>query len=571
MPTRGFQSSVDHRLHFGLGTAARVDSLIVVWPDRRFQVLTDVPVNQVLTLAQSDAAGRWDDAARAATADAPLLADATAAAALDFAHDENPYLDTDREPLMPHLLSAEGPALAVGDVNGDGLDDLFVGGAKWQRSRLFVQRPDGAFAAADAAMFAADSVDEDVDAALFDADGDRDLDLYVVTAGNEFYGEAPQLRDRLYVNDGRGRFVKDTLALPGATENGGCVAPADFDGDGDVDLFVGARVVSWAYGRTPRSQLLRNDGRGRFTDVTEQLAPGLARAGMVSAAAWLDRDRDGALDLVVVGEWMPVRVFAQEGGRFVDRTERAGLAGTEGWWNSVTAADLNADGRLDLVLGNLGLNAYVTAGADRPARLWVHDFGGTGVQKQVLEFHKRDGSYPLAGRDDFVKLIPALRSRYQSYRAFGASRVEDILPAAELRAAETLTARQFASAVAIAGADGAFTLRPLPTMAQLAPVYAALADDFDGDGRADLLLAGNQHGVPPMLGRYDASFGLLLRGAGDGGFEPVDMGASGVAIEGQVRDMKYVRSAGGGRTIAVARNDAPLVFLRPRTRDPIQP
>ncbi|HEX5830205.1 MAG TPA: VCBS repeat-containing protein, partial [Gemmatimonadaceae bacterium] len=570
MPTRGFQSSVDHRLHFGLGGATRVDSLVVVWPDRRYQVLTDVAANQTITLSQADAAGRWAPAATTAPARA-LFTDVTEDVRLAFTHVENAHLDTDREPLMPHLLSAEGPALAVADVDGDGLDDLFVGGAKWQPSRLFVQRRDGTFAARDEAVFAADSVDEDVDAAFFDADGDGDQDLYVVTAGNEFYGEASQLRDRLYVNDGRGHFRHAADALPRITENGGCVVPGDFDRDGDVDLFVGSRVVSWKYGLAPTSHLLRNDGRGRFTDVTGELAPELVKAGMVASAAWVDRDDDGHLDLVVAGEWMPVRVFAQERGRFVDRTVEAGLAGTEGWWNSVTAADLNGDGRQDLVLGNLGLNSYVKASAEAPARLWVHDFGGTGALKQVLEFHKRGASYPLAGRDDLVKLIPPLRSRYTSFAAFGASTVEDIFPAAELRQATVLTARQFASAVAIAGTDGTFALRPLPTEAQFAPIYASLASDVDGDGTTDLLLGGNQYGVPPMIGRYDASRGLLLRGLGDGRFAPVDMRTSGVAIEGQVRALTYVRHARGGRLIAVARNGDQLRFLRETRGARIQP
>lgn len=563
-PTRGFQSSVDHRLHFGLGRARRIDSLVVVWPDRRYQVLRNAATDQMITLAQSAASGRWAYEPRA-RASPPLFTDATGEARVDFVHVENAFLDTDREPLMPHLLSAEGPALAVADVDGDGLDDLFVGGAKWQRSRLFVQREDGVFIARDDAVFAADSVDEDVDAAFLDADGDGDLDLYVVTAGNEFWGDAPQLLDRLYLNDGSGNFRKAPEgALPRITENGGCVAPGDYDGDGDTDLFVGSRVVSRSYGLTPRSHLLRNDGRGRFSDVTAAVAPALGDAGMVASCAWIERQGEKRRDLVVTGEWMPVRVFAFDGTRFAERTASAGLTGTEGWWNSVTVADLNGDGRQDLVLGNLGLNAYVKASASEPARMHVHDFGSTGAQKQILEFFRNGASYPLAGRDDIVRLIPSLRSKYPSYQSFGASRVADIFPAAELREAKVLAARQFASAVAIAGAGGRFTVQPLPIEAQFAPVYAALAEDFDGDGIVDLLLGGNQYGVPPVLGRYDASYGLLLRGTGAGRFAPVDMRESGIAIDGQVREMRLLRQAGGQLLVVVARNGAGLQFLRPR-------
>jgi len=269
---------------------------------------------------------------------------------------------------------------------------------------------------------------------------------------------------------------------------------------------------------------------------------------------------------VVVGEWMPVRVFRQDGvgGRFTERTAAAGLGGSEGWWNSVTAADLDGDGDTDLTLGNLGLNAYVKASAKEPARLYGHDFGANGSIEQILTFYKQGTSYPLAGRDDLVRLIPALRSRYPSYASFGAARIEDIFSKEELRAARVLEARQLASAVALSDGKGGYTLRPLPVEAQLAPVYASTAGDFDGDGRTDLLLGGNLHGVPPVLGRYDASYGLLLRGAGDGRFTAVDMAESGIAIEGQVRDLKPLRHAGGRTLIAVARNDDRLLFLRPR-------
>ncbi|HEX6631631.1 MAG TPA: VCBS repeat-containing protein, partial [Gemmatimonadaceae bacterium] len=276
----------------------------------------------------------------------------------------------------------------------------------------------------------------------------------------------------------------------------------------------------------------------------------------------LDDDRDGRLDLVVVGEWMPVRVFRQRDGRFVERTTEAGLAGTEGWWNSVTVADLNGDGHPDLVLGNLGRNADLHASPAEPTRLYVHDFGNTGTLKQVLTTYRHGVGYPIPGRDDLAKLIPSLRSRYPSYAAFGASRVEDIFQGAELRRATVLRANTFTSAVALGDGAGGFTLQPLPVEAQLAPVYASLADDYDGDGRVDLLLAGNFLGVPPVLGRYDASYGVLLRGDGAGGFTAVDMARSGLTITGQVRDLKRLRGAAGERLVAVARTDDALLVLR---------
>jgi hypothetical protein len=568
MPTRGFQSSVDPRLHFGLGPADRIDSLVVIWPDHRFQVLTNVAADRAVTLSQQDAGGRY--AYREGPAVQPLFADVSRQRGVNFKHAENTFVDYNREPLMPHLLSTEGPAFTAGDVNGDGLDDFYVGGAKWQTGRLFLQRRNGTFRASSEndRIFGADSLAEDVDAAFFDADGDGDADLYVVSGGNEFWGNSEALRDRLYVNDGRGNFQRAANALPDIFHNGACVVPGDFDGDGDLDLFVGSRVVSRSYGLAPRSYLLQNDGSGHFADVTLEKARSLSEIGMVTAATWTDYDADGRLDLIVVGEWMPVTVLRQETGRFVDVTAQAGLAGSNGWWNNVTATDLNGDGRADLVLGNLGLNSYIRASRDEPARLYVHDFFQNGALEQILTFYKNGVSYPIAGRDEFVRLMPQLRSRYIAYSSFGASRVEDILPALDLKEARVLEARVFASSVALNNGTGGFTLQSLPAEAQFAPVYASLADDFDGDGHVDLLLAGNFYGVTPVRGRYDASYGLLLRGTGDGRFEPADMEESNLVIEGQVRDMKPLRAADGGRLIAVARNDDKLQILRPlRTTD----
>jgi hypothetical protein len=562
MPTRGFESSVDVRLHFGLGRATHVDSLTVIWPDHRFQVLTDVPLDRSMTLSQREAAGQW--AYHDRTADTSLtLTDETAKARLGYHHEDNTFNDIDLEPLMPHLLSAEGPALAVSDVNGDGLDDVFVGGAKWQRGALFLQQRNGAFRLTDQPAIAADSLAEDVDAVFFDANGDGHPDLLVVAGGNEFRGDAEALRPRLYVNDGEGHFARAVKALPPIFLNASCVVVGDFDGDGHPDVFIGGRVVPRRYGEAPRSYLLRGDGHGQFTDVTAEKAPALGNAGMVTAATWIDYDGDRQQDLVIVGEWMPVRVFHQEGGRFVDRTAEAGLAGSEGWWSTVAAVDLTGDGRDDLVLGNLGRNSYITASPKEPARLYVSDFGHNGTLEQILTFYKHGVSYPIAGRDDLVRLLPALRSRYTSYKAFGASRIEDIFSESELQAAKVYEAHTFASAVATNTGKG-FHLTPLPVEAQFAPVRAAVAEDFDGDGHIDLFLAGNDFGAPPMQGRYDASYGLLLQGAGDGRFAAVDLTRSHVAVEGQVRHIKEIGQGNGHQGLIIANNNGTLQLLWPR-------
>ncbi|HEX6627507.1 MAG TPA: VCBS repeat-containing protein, partial [Gemmatimonadaceae bacterium] len=565
-PTRGFESSVDPRPHFGLGKATRIDSLAVIWPDRRYQVLTNVPVNRILTISQSDAMGQWSYPSRfpLPASRFPLFSDVTDQVGAAFKHQENQFHDYSREPLIPRLLSTEGPKLAVGDVNGDSLDDFYVGGAKWQSGRLFIQQRDGTFRASNQPSIAADSLAEDTGAAFLDANGDGFVDLIVASGGNEFSGNADALRPRLYLNDGHGNFQRARNALPEIFETASCVAVGDFNGDGYPDVFIGSRLVAHSYGLIPHSHLLQNNGSGQFTDVTAQIAPQLLEAGMVTAATWVDYDRDGKLDLIVVGEWMPVRAFHQEAGKLVDRTSESGLANTSGWWNSIEVVDLRGNGMPDLVLGNLGTNSYMQATVKEPARLYLGDFShtGGGNVEQILTFYNHGISYPLLGRGELLGRIPSLRNKYPTYKDFGASRIEDIFPRGDLQQAQVREADTFASAIALNDGNGNFRVKSLPAEAQFAPINASVARDFDGDGKIDLIVAGNFWDVTPMLGRYDASYGLMLRGDGQGNFSAVDMAQSGLVIDGQVRDMKLVRGARGVPLIAVARNNDQLRMIR---------
>jgi hypothetical protein len=560
-PTRGFLSSVDPRLHFGLGAATRIDSLTVFWPSRRVQRMSGIAADQILSVSETNA----EPGRRTAAPDSALLIDVTTHSGVDFRHVEDNFYDYNRQPLIPRLVSTEGPPLAVADVNGDGLDDFFVGGAKGQAGKLFIQQRDGSFRASTQPAFAADSVAEDTGAEFLDANGDGFPDLLVASGGNEFSGRQDALRTRLYLNDGRGDLQRRRDALPDIFANASTVAVGDFNGDGRPDVFIGGRVEARKYGVIPDSYLLQNDGSGHFVDVTRDIAPRLLDVGMVTSATWIDYDHDGKLDLIVVGEWMPVRVFHQEDGKLVDRTKEAGFSATSGWWNTVTAVNLRGNGRRDLILGNVGLNTFLRASPREPVRLYVGDFSqsGGGNVEQILTAYQDGESYPIATRDELIRKIPSLRAKFPTYKDFAATRIDDLFPRDELRAAEVREADMFASAIALDNGDGTFTVHPLPAEAQVAPIYAAQAGDFDGDGKTDLIVGGNLYGMMPLLGRGDASYGLMLRGDGKGGFAAVDASRSGIAISGEIRGIRALR-AGGRIVIVIARNNDNVVVLRPR-------
>ncbi len=558
--TRGWQSSSELRLHFGLGNASEVDSLVMVWPDGSYEVRVGVAANQILEVRQADAKGVF----RYPSPDPidPQFRSAQSPPGVEFVHDENGFVDFNREILMPHKVSIDGPALATADVNGDGVDDIFVGGAKRQHAQLLVSTR-GAYTLSSRDAMRSDSLQEDVDAEFFDADGDGDLDLYVVSGGNEFWGQNEALQDRLYLNDGTGNFERWHEALPEFFHNGCCVAPSDFDGDGDIDLFVGSRVVSREYGIAPTSYLLENDGTGRYSDVTLDLAPDIATHGMITDAAWSDVDGDGAPDLILTAEWQPVSAFLQRDGRFVDETDRIGLAGTNGWWNTVEVADLNGDGFEDLLLGNLGLNSQLKANAEEPVRLYIKDFDGNGSLDQFLTRYVGGVSYPFASTTDIVRQIEPLRKKYTTYTEFGARRLEDIFSRSEVGDADVLEAYTFASAIAH-NIDGRFRITELPVEAQFAPIYAFQVGDFNGDGVLDAVAAGNFSGVRPDRGRYDASYGLFLAGDANGELKAIGPAESGLLVEGEVREIRRLET-GDASLLVFGRNGLSLAFVEPRS------
>jgi hypothetical protein len=559
-PSRGFQSSVDYVLTFGLGALASVQSVTVEWPDGRVSGLKDVAADQRLVVKQSESKASPASPASVPKTSPPLFADVTTATPLQFVHRENDYVDFDRERLMPKLLSTEGPNMAVADVNGDGLDDVFIGGAKEQGSALLVQQPDGRFAPTNEKLFDQDKISEDVSAAFFDANGDGSPDLYVVTGGSEFSESAPALEDRLYLNDGRGSFKKSTGALPQQSVSGSRAAAADFDGDGDIDVFVGGRSVPGRYGMDPKSSLLSNDGGGRFTDVADKVAPGLANVGMVTDALWRDVDGNGRLDLVIVGEWMPITIFRNLGGGRLEKMSVPGLEKSDGWWNRIVAGDFTGDGRVDFIVGNLGLNTRLQAKANEPVTMYVKDFANNGFVQQIISYYSNGRAYPLTLRDDLIKSLTFLKNRYLNYKHYANQTVGDVFPQKDLTGAVVKNAYTFATSLVRNDGNGRFTVVPLPLEAQITPVYGIHYSDLDGDGKSDLLLAGNFDGVKPELGKMTAGYGLYLRGDGKGGFTPVKTVDSGFLVPGQTRDIQSLRTAKGRVYIVARNNDRPLIF-----------
>lgn len=558
MPTRGFESAVEPVLTFGLGKTPLIDSVTVVWPDAQYQVLRNVKPNQRLTVNQTDAKQTF--VYGKPSTGKPLFTDVSAQVRLDYRHQENAYVDFYQEPLMPHLLSTEGPDMAVGDVNGDKLDDFFVGGAKGQSGALFVQQPNGQFRPTDKGIWQTDREADDVGAAFFDADGDHDLDLYVVSGGNEPVSNPEHLLDRLYLNDGKGHFTRSVGALPNLYANGSCVKPADYDRDGDLDLFVGSRSVPGRYGLSPASYLLENDGKGHFTDVSFEKRFNVPELGMVTDAAWADVDRDSRLDLIVVGEWSPVRVFKNKGKAFEEITSRSGLANTSGWWNSLVADDLDNDGDLDLVVGNLGLNAQLKASQKEPLLGYFKDIDGNGTLDEILAYYKAGKLYPIAGKDELSAQMVGLKKKFVTYLDYAKSDFKTIISADDLNGAVARRANTFATCVLQNQGNGTFTIKPLPVEAQFSPVMAILTGDFDGDGKKDILLSGNFFGAAPTFGRYDAGHGLLLHGSGSGLFTAVGPQQSGFRVNGEARDMHRLKTATGNLIMATRNNQSMQVF-----------
>ena len=550
MPSRGFQSSVNPELLFGVGAARQLDSLVVEWPTGEVQTLPNVVTNQTLTLHQAEA----NRPRPQLSAPAPWFDEAPAG--IDYRHRKNGFQDFKRDKLLAQGLSTAGPKIAVGDVDGDGLDDLYLGGAKGFAGQLFRQQTEGTFNFQPTGAFVSDSAAEDTDALFFDADSDGDLDLYVVSGGSDYSEQDPALQDRLYRNDGAGEFSRDGTALPTMLSSGSVVIAADHDQDGDLDLFVGGRMVPGRYPLAPRSYLLRNDGVGHFQDVTAEVSPALVAPGMVTDAVWTDLDQDEWPDLVVVGEWMPIRTFMNRAGQ-LEETFPEGLATTSGWWNTVVAHDMDSDGDLDLVVGNQGMNNPFRATTQTPVDLLYADFDQNGSVDPLLTYYI-DGERQVAfSRDELIGQMVSLRKKFPSYAAYARAGLEDVLSAEQRAMADTLTATCFETLWVRNEGNGGFTAQPLPIEAQFSPVFAILPTEVNDDSIPDLVLGGNLSNTRVSTGRYDASYGAVFVGGINGNFQSVKPDRSGLSVRGDVRDIVRV-----GDQLLIARNNDSLVMFQ---------
>ena len=568
---RGYKSSVPGPLHVGLDTIAAVDSVVVVWPDGRRQRRTAVDANQEITADYAEAAGTHRWAAEQGSAPTQFT-EVSAERGLSFRHEDPYYSDFDAQPLLPHKFSRLGPGMAVGDVNGDGREDVFVGGAFRQSGRLYTQGPDGTFEGT--ALSGGNNYEEATGALFFDANGDGHEDLYVASGGNEYDRGSQYYQDRLFLGDGTGALEPAPDRLPTMTTSTSVVTAADYDRDGDLDLFVGGRVTPKQYPRPPRSHLLENRD-GRFVDVTASVAPALQRAGMVTGALWTDVNNDGRRDLMVVGEWMPISVYVNEGGRLVPATDRLGLAGTVGWWNGLVSGDFDRDGDTDYVAGNLGRNTLLKNTEAGPVRLHFDDFNGDGRTDPILSRYVQGTSVPVPFRNDLLRQLPFLQEEYSSFERYARTPLNQLLPSGALSEATSYHVDTFQSSY-VENTDDGFAVRPLPLRVQAAPVFGMHSGHYDDDGVRDLLLIGNSHAPDPFTGRYDALHGALLRGRGDGTFRYVDGSDNGFYVEGDGTALVELAGADGERLVLAARNDDALkAFRAPRPpgthRVPVRP
>ena len=451
---------------------------------------------------------------------------------MPISHVENEFIDFLIQPLLPRMYSTQGPAMVIGDINGDALNDLFVGGGKGHKGAIYLKNHKGDYSKLQQSF---DGATEDVDASFFDADGDGDLDLYVVSGGYEFSSNEGGLQDRLYINKGDGKFDKAKNRLPSFLSSGSCVRPFDFDGDGDLDLFVGGRIVPGSYPKVPLSYLLENDGKGFFKVVTSSVAPDLQRIGMVSDAKWADLNGDGKQDIIVVGEWMGIKVFINESGKLIDMSDEFLDDAYQGWWNTIEVNDLDGDGDMDFIAGNLGMNNQMKASHESPVSMQYADYDDNGSVDPILFYHIQGKSFPYASRDELIAQLPMLKKRFVDYESYSSAVLETILTEKEQALSKELVATTFETSVFINDANQQFSKMSLPIEAQFSPVYSIAVLDVNGDDVLDIILGGNLEKTRVRTGKYTGNNGFVFIGSTSGTYHYLNQNNSGLNVSGDVR------------------------------------
>jgi hypothetical protein len=553
---KGFMSAMVTPMHIGL-YQTRVDSAFLVWPDNSFQEINIQPAARHLAYTYTEGLPDFDYSLIAdfSKKESRPVTDITRKVQLDFVHKENNFNEFNREPLMPHMVSSEGPALAVADINKDGLADVFIGASKTFHSAIFLQKPGGTFLKVPQDCMLQDSMYEDTDAVWCDVNNDGNVDLIVASGGNEYYGANEHLLPRIYLNDGKANFVRSQNAFSDQYVTASCIAISDFNNDGFVDLFLGARAVPWSYGEIPTSYLLQNDGKGKFVDVTLTKAKELSKIGMVTGALWIDLDNDGDNDLVVSCEWGPISILLNTNGVFTKKD----LTDKKGWWNFILPVDIDADGDMDFVAGNLGLNSRLHASAQEPVRLYFNDFDNSDRKEQILTYYVRGKEIPFAGKDELEKQMPLLKKKYAYAEDFAKATLTDIFSPSKIKEATVLSADYFPNAILINDGNLNFSIQPLPWEAQLTTYRDAAVINANDDSLPDLLLGGNYYANSIAAGRYDADYGTILINKGNGKLQSEKL--NGIAIKGEVRHIKPIRIAGKDAFI-VARNNDSIVVLK---------